>query len=78
MSLGDGKRIEDMPLYDFHCTHCENDFEEFKLLADRDEPEPCPECGKDAERQISAAALGGTGGGDFLGGGGAHSCAPGG
>ncbi|MBW2731752.1 MAG: zinc ribbon domain-containing protein [Deltaproteobacteria bacterium] len=65
-----------MPLYDFHCAHCDKDFEEFKMLADLDEPEACPECGKSAIRQISAAALGGSlGGGGFHGGEG-HNCAP--
>jgi len=48
-----------MPLYEFHCEHCENRFESFKSLASRDELEPCPECGEPAERLISAVAMAG-------------------
>ena len=59
-----------MPLYEFHCSECGNHFDEFKTIAERDTPEPCPECGARAERLISAAALGGTSSGSLSSGGG--------
>ena len=63
-----------MPLYDFSCPHCGHRFEEFKRLAERDEPEPCPSCGKPARRGISAAAVMTGGAGRPA----ASDCAPGG
>ncbi len=44
-----------MPLYDFHCTACNADFEEI-VRGDADSP-ACPECGSKAtERRISMPA----------------------
>jgi len=38
-----------MPTYDYKCSACENLWEEFSLINDRDQPtnNPCPECGKE-------------------------------
>lgn len=64
-----------MPLYEFICEKCGYEFEEMKRISQRDEPEPCPECGSPAQRQISETAVGGSsGGGGYSGGGG--GCAP--
>ena len=49
-----------MPLYDYRCTACESEFEESKRIAEREEPVDCPECGKRAERMLSAFAVGGS------------------
>ncbi len=69
-----------MPLYEFTCPACGEQFEEMKRIAQRDEPEPCPSCGANATREVSGAAIHGAGGGGLgglpsLSGGG---CAPGG
>ena len=44
-----------MPLYDFHCEHCEHDFTSRISMSERDEADvPCPECGKSAKRVFVA------------------------
>lgn len=37
-----------MPLYDYKCSKCDNDWETFKKMSARDVPvqEPCPNCGR--------------------------------
>lgn len=37
-----------MPTYDYQCTECEYEFEDYRLIAERYAPEsePCPNCGK--------------------------------
>lgn len=41
-----------MPMYEFHCNKCNDNFEE---LASANETVPCPKCGStDTERLISA------------------------
>jgi len=42
-------------LYDFICPHCCADFEE--LVGPDDKSVICPECGKDAERQLCAPTV---------------------
>lgn len=49
-----------MPLYDYHCEQCDKNFEVLRRRGD-DRPVPCPECGQDAERQLSSFALGSSG-----------------
>ena len=66
-----------MPIFEYHCAKCGNDFEE--LVFKRDEKVPCPRCGsKKVGKQMSTFARGGgsDGGGDTGGssGGGGHSC----
>jgi putative FmdB family regulatory protein len=46
-----------MPFYQYDCGEC-GSFEEFRSMARFDEPCDCPECGRPAPRQLSAAALG--------------------
>jgi putative FmdB family regulatory protein len=38
-----------MPLYQYHCSKCESDFEQIKPIADRFWTEECPECSADSE-----------------------------
>ena len=35
-----------MPFYEYECSECSHEFEEFKTIAKYDEPlkEPCPSC----------------------------------
>ena len=45
-----------MPLYDYHCRGCANEFE--ALVRPGDAPPRCPECGSgDLERLLSTFAL---------------------
>ena len=49
-----------MPTYDYKCNACENIWEEFSLINDRDKPteNPCPECGKEEViREISGYGI---------------------
>ena len=45
-----------MPLYDFHCTQCDNEFE--ALVRPQDPPVKCPSCQSTAvEKLLSGFAL---------------------
>lgn len=44
-----------MPTYEYRCTKCGHEFELFQRMSD-DPVAECPECGKAAERLISAGA----------------------
>ena len=50
-----------MPFYDFGCSECSHEFEEFKTIAEYDAPlsEPCPSCYKIGyiQRLISGADI---------------------
>ena len=51
-----------MPLYEYVCESCQNDFE--KLVRLSDPVPPCPECGaEDVKKKISASAFSLKGGG---------------
>ena len=55
-----------MPLYEFHCDRCDDEFEE--LLAGLHEVDEvtCPNCGNEkVERLISGFAMGGGGSSGF-------------
>jgi len=39
-----------MPLYEYHCTHCESDFEDLVRIGTPDEQVTCPACGARAKR----------------------------
>jgi putative FmdB family regulatory protein len=43
-----------MALYEYRCPECEEIFDLFRPLADRDAPVACPNCGgRDARRELS-------------------------
>ena len=50
-----------MPFYEYGCSECSHEFEEFKTIAKYDEPlsEPCPSCYKIGyiDRLISGAEI---------------------
>jgi putative FmdB family regulatory protein len=46
-----------MPLYDFECTQCDNEFSELRPMARCSEPADCPRCSGSAQRVISAPRL---------------------
>lgn len=57
-ALGEGepadRQSEDlMPLYDYDCKRC-GAFRDWGRLATADEPQPCPSCGRPADRSISS------------------------
>ena len=63
-----------MPIYEYQCQDCGEEFDMLRRVNDRDEDVECPYChAKHAERQISL-----TSASDvlktFLGGGGGKSC----
>ena len=44
-----------MPTYEYRCPSCGNEFEKFQRMSD--EPvAPCPSCGADSQRRLSAGA----------------------
>lgn len=43
-----------MPMYDYQCKRCENEFEAMKKLSERENAD-CPKCGNQAIKLISAA-----------------------
>jgi putative FmdB family regulatory protein len=66
-----------MPLYEYHCSDCEKDFEEFRSLENRDAPAKCPACGGEKpQRKLSlfssswGSHFGAVGGGSSCGSGG--------
>lgn len=67
-----------MPIYEFHCSGCQHDFED--LVFGNKLPEQCPQCGGSAiEKLLSAFSFksaGGDGGAvSSAGSGGCGSCA---
>ena len=69
-----------MPLYEFRCNKCNQDFED---LIPADARAKCPHCGSaDTEKLMSVCVRSGRGGadayaGDYSGGGGCGSCSGG-
>ncbi len=46
-----------MPLYEYRCLACRRRFTQLRLIAERDEPLPCPHCGAmRAQRLVSRVA----------------------
>jgi len=46
-----------MPIYEFKCKSCRNQFETMRPFSRKDEPEACPACGSaETSRQLSMFA----------------------
>ncbi|MFH1862446.1 MAG: zinc ribbon domain-containing protein [bacterium] len=46
-----------MPIFEYHCPDCQEDFEELRTLSDRDRELPCPRCGSlRPQRRVSLFA----------------------
>jgi len=46
-----------MPLYEYHCNNCEQEFEQIVRFSEADQAQTCPFCGdKDTSKKISTAA----------------------
>ena len=61
-----------MPIYEYRCKVCGQEFEEVRSMSESDDPAVCPKCNKTTgERKPSVFCSSGAGGGDA-------GCAPGG
>jgi putative FmdB family regulatory protein len=68
-----------MPLYEFQCADCQDDFEELVRSSSAIGEVKCPQCGSaHVLRKISVFASKSSGGGSFAAASAASSCAPGG
>ena len=45
-----------MPIYEYRCAACGNDFEMTRSFSQASEPAPCPTCGKPAQKLVSVFA----------------------
>lgn len=46
-----------MPYYDYKCTSCGHEFEDFKEISRRDEDSLCPLCKRKAKRMITSPSV---------------------
>lgn len=68
-----------MPLYEYHCSDCGKDYEEYRSLENRDAEGKCPSCGGEkTERKLSLFSAGWGSHFGFGGGSGGSSCGSGG
>jgi putative FmdB family regulatory protein len=50
-----------MPLYEYHCNYCGEDFDKIVSFSEADHLPECPACGQsDTRKKISAGAVIGT------------------
>ena len=50
-----------MPLYEFKCLSCKREFEDLSTADDKDNPRPCPSCGKqEIVRKVSSFSTSST------------------
>ena len=42
-----------MPIYEYHCKACDNEFEQMKPISQAGKPAECPRCHKSAKRRMS-------------------------
>ncbi|HQT78464.1 MAG: hypothetical protein B7Z80_15805 [Rhodospirillales bacterium 20-64-7] len=47
-----------MPTYQYECENC-GPFTEVRPMSEYARPQPCPDCGQDAPRLLTVAAIGG-------------------
>ncbi|MBW1772337.1 MAG: zinc ribbon domain-containing protein [Deltaproteobacteria bacterium] len=66
-----------MPIYEYRCNKCGSCFEQLVFASDGDEPQPCPQCGKnDTCRIMSSFSCGSSSSGSDLGGTLSSGCSP--
>ena len=46
-----------MPIYEYYCTNCGQDFEMIRPVSQSGDPAPCGKCGNPGERQLSNFAF---------------------
>lgn len=44
-----------MPVYDYKCPNCQNEFEKNVKVAFYQDPQPCPDCNTDSGRIVKGA-----------------------
>ena len=42
-----------MPIYEYYCTKCQNEFELMRPVSQMQEPAPCPKCGTPGKKLVS-------------------------
>ena len=42
-----------MPIYEYYCVSCNQEFESLRPASQSQEPAPCKECGEASQRQLS-------------------------
>ncbi len=47
-----------MPIFDYHCSCCDQDFDELVSLADSSRNQPCPDCGTLSSKTFSDFGIG--------------------
>jgi len=69
-----------MPLYEYKCQDCSNEFEKTVLFAESDAMQACPQCGsrKTNKKISSASVIGSTSGRGSAGSASSASCGSGG
>jgi len=45
-----------MPIYEYYCSKCQQEFELMRPISKVDEPAFCPSCGTEGQRLVSACA----------------------
>lgn len=45
-----------MPVYEYRCPKCGNEFDLMRPISRADEPAPCPKCGSPGEKLMSTFA----------------------
>lgn len=45
-----------MPIYEYYCAKCKQEFELMRPISKMGEPANCPKCGVEGERLVSAVA----------------------
>jgi len=66
-----------MPIYEFRCKSCKNDFEVMRPMSAKDDP-PCPDCGSERVARRLSVFFSGAAGVKSGGGGGGSCCSRGG
>jgi len=51
-----------MPFYDFKCGSCGHRFDRMLAMAQRNDPQACPQCGGEASRVVIASFSSGSAG----------------
>jgi len=49
-----------MPIYEFKCKECGEEFEKFLLSYSQIKDIKCPKCGGEVEKKVSACSVGGS------------------
>jgi putative FmdB family regulatory protein len=66
-----------MPLYEYHCDHCQTEFDDLVRIGTPDEDIECPSCGRrEARRLLSVFSSRASGGAGTSPSGNASSCGP--